>query len=104
MKITLVTTDFLPNIGGLAQHVLEIAKALREDGEDVEVITVDLASRWSELRKPAYQERMFGFSVWKIPFVINRSIRFVAGQLSSRVSAIRFQRDLLKRLRYLQPN
>jgi glycosyltransferase involved in cell wall biosynthesis len=104
MKIALVTTDFLPNIGGVAQHVLEIAKTLQEDGEDVEIITVDLTSHWNQLRRASRAERLEGFSVWRIPFVINRSVKFIAGQLSSRISSGLFQSELLKRFRYLKPD
>jgi glycosyltransferase involved in cell wall biosynthesis len=104
MKIALVSTDFLPNIGGVPQHEVEIAKALLESGDEVEVITIDLSSSWKDLRKQPFQERTEGFSVWRIPFVINRSIRFVTGQISSRISERLFGRELLKRLNYLQPD
>src|SRR2546425_425308 len=104
MKIALVTTDFLPNIGGVAQHVFEIASALREDGDEVEVITVDLTSRWDHLRKAPQKEKVDGLSVWRIPFVVNRSIKFIAGQVSSRISSQLFQRELVKRLQYLRPD
>lgn len=104
MKIALVSTDYLPNIGGVAQHVFEIAKALQQEGDEVEVITVDLTSRWDHLRKAPYQEELENFSVWRIPFVVNRAVKFIAGQLSSRISSNFFQRELLKRLKHLQPD
>ena len=104
MKIALVTTDFLPNIGGVAQHVFEIAKALQNSADEVEVITIDSTTRWNDLRKPAYQDNGDSFSVWRIPFVVNRSIKFISGQLSSRVSSARFGRELLSRLHQLKPD
>lgn len=102
MKIALVTTDFLPNIGGVAQHVFEIARALQEGGDEVEIITVDLTSRWDHLRKPPQKEKVDGLPVWRIPFVVNRSIKFISGQVSSRVSSQVFQNELLKRLEHLR--
>lgn len=104
MKIALVTTDFLPNIGGVAQHVLEIARAMQKEGDEVEVITVDLAARWDHLRKAPHQEKVDDLSIWRIPFVVNRSIKFIAGQVSSRISSHLFQNELLKRLQHLQPD
>src|SRR5436190_11011779 len=104
MKIALITTDFLPNIGGVAQHVFEIARALQQDGDEAEVITVDLKSHWSHLRKAPYQEELENFAVWRSPFVVNRAVKFIAGQLSSRISSNFFQRELLKRLEHLQPD
>src|SRR5438105_4924409 len=104
MKIVLVTTDFLPYIGGVPQHEVEIAKALQEGGDEVEVVTVDLSPHWGDLKKNPFQEKVEGFSVWRIPFVINRSIKFLTGQISSRISERRFQDQLLKRLNHLQPD
>ena len=104
MKIALVTNDFLPNLGGVPQHEVELAKALQQSGNEVEVVTIDLSSRWRDLSKDAFQEEVEGFSVWRIPFVINRSIKFVTGQISSRRSEKKFQRQLLQRLSYFQPD
>jgi len=37
MKIALLTSDYLPNIGGIASHIYELSKALVEQGNDVEI-------------------------------------------------------------------
>lgn len=104
MKIALVTTDFLPNIGGITQHVVEVAKALLADGDDVEVLAPLYSSRWKDLKKPCHRELSAGIPVWRIPLVLNTSIRFVTGQISSRISDQRLRRELLKRLKELQPD
>jgi glycosyltransferase involved in cell wall biosynthesis len=98
MKVTLVTTDFLPNIGGVTQHIVEIAKALLAGGDDVEVIAPLYTTDWKALNKPCYREVSDRIPVWRIPLVLNRSIRFVTGQISSRISNKRFEREILKRL------
>ena len=81
MKISLVSTDFLPNIGGVTQHVVEIAKALLGNGNDVEVIAPTYAADWSDLRKPPYHGTPQNIPVWWIPLVVNASIRFLTGQI-----------------------
>lgn len=103
MKIALVTTNFLPNIGGVAQHVVEIAKALLAHGDDVEVIAPLYSSRWNDLGKSPYYESTAGIPVWRIPLVVNTSVKFVTGQISSRISDRRLKRELLNRLRQLRP-
>jgi len=104
MKVALVTTDFLPNIGGVTQHVVEIARALLADGDCVEVIAPRYTSRWSDLWKEPYAETPLGIPVWRIPLVLNTSIRFVTGQISSRISDQRLGRELLKRLSEITPD
>jgi glycosyltransferase involved in cell wall biosynthesis len=104
MKVALVTTDFLPNIGGVTQHIVEIAKALLADGDFVEVIAPRYTSRWSDLWKAPYAETPLGIPVWRIPLVVNTSIKFITGQISSRISDQRLGRELLKRLAQLQPD
>jgi len=37
MKIAMLTSDYLPNIGGIAAHIYELSKALVEQGNDVEI-------------------------------------------------------------------
>lgn len=37
MKIAMLTSDYLPNIGGIASHIYELSKALRNNGHEVEV-------------------------------------------------------------------
>jgi glycosyltransferase involved in cell wall biosynthesis len=104
MKVALVTTDFLPNIGGITQHVVEVAKALVADGDDVEVLAPIYGTKWADITKPCYRELSDGIPVWRIPLVLNTSVRFVSGQISSRISERRLQRQLLGRLREIQPD
>ena len=37
MKIAMLTSDYLPNIGGIASHIYELSKALIDNGQEVEV-------------------------------------------------------------------
>jgi len=37
MKIAMLTSDYLPNIGGIASHIYELSKALIANGNEVEV-------------------------------------------------------------------
>ncbi|MFT5579828.1 MAG: glycosyltransferase involved in cell wall biosynthesis [Paraglaciecola psychrophila] len=37
MKIAMLTSDYLPNIGGIASHIYELSKALIAQGNDVEI-------------------------------------------------------------------
>lgn len=104
MNIALVSTDFLPNIGGVAQHVVEIAKALLAGGDKVTVIAPSYSSRWSNFRRKAYREIRDGTPIFWIPLVLDTSIRFVTGQISSRISDRRFGRELLNELQELRPD
>lgn len=38
MKICILSIDFLPNIGGIASHVYELARALVDNGDEVHII------------------------------------------------------------------
>ncbi len=62
MNIVLFTSDFTPNIGGVAAHVHELAKALVAQGHQVVVIfTVQDGSRFE-------QATMDGFTLYRVPF------------------------------------
>lgn len=37
MKIAMLTSDYLPNIGGIASHIYELSKALIDNGHQVEI-------------------------------------------------------------------
>jgi glycosyltransferase involved in cell wall biosynthesis len=37
MKIVMLTSDYLPSIGGIASHIYELSKALIANGHQVEV-------------------------------------------------------------------
>ncbi|UCC68731.1 MAG: glycosyltransferase family 4 protein [Armatimonadota bacterium] len=39
MRVLMFTTDYLPNVGGVATHVFELAGAIREAGHEVLVVT-----------------------------------------------------------------
>lgn len=49
MRIGLVTADFVPNVGGVAAHVVELGRALVKAGHSVDVITLPLGEE--RLRK-----------------------------------------------------
>ena len=39
MKVLMFTTDYLPNVGGVAAHTYELAKAMVEAGHEATVVT-----------------------------------------------------------------
>ena len=39
LNICILSVDFLPNVGGIAAHVYELARALRSMGNDVTIVT-----------------------------------------------------------------
>ena len=49
MRIGLITADFHPNVGGVAAHVVELGKALVENGHEVHVITLPLGDERARL-------------------------------------------------------
>lgn len=49
MRIGLITADFHPNVGGVAAHVVELGKALIENGHEVHVITLPLGEERARL-------------------------------------------------------
>jgi len=93
MKITMLTTDYLPNIGGVAQHIYELARALAVRGDQVEVIAPLLSSRWSSLFKRPWLETGGAFDVWRIPWCSSRTVRFFSGILSWHLSRAKFSAD-----------
>lgn len=99
----MISTDFLPNIGGVTQHIVEIAKALLAGGDSVEIVAPAPSATWTDLGRPPFREMAQGIPTWRIPYVVNRSIRFVTGQISSRLSGRRFKRLLLERLDETKP-
>lgn len=103
MKITMVTTDFFPNIGGVAQHIFELARALRSQGDEVEIIAPAPSSRWQDLKRPSFSDTVDGITVWRIPFVVNRAVKFITGQITGRLSKRRFYREVAERLQAAPP-
>ncbi len=74
MRIGMVTDTFLPLIGGAELHVLELARALRELGDDVEIATawsgpdeVDgfPVLRLPELARGSARRALVAFSAWR---------------------------------------
>ena len=59
MKITMLSTDYHPNIGGVAQHIFEITRALVAAGDEVEVIAPIVTNRWSDLVRAPWLEDGF---------------------------------------------
>ncbi|RMG37270.1 MAG: glycosyltransferase family 1 protein [Gammaproteobacteria bacterium] len=59
LRITLVSADFAPNVGGVAAHVVELGKALAGLAQDVDVVTLPLG----EARD--YESHWQGMRVWR---------------------------------------
>lgn len=104
MRITMLSTDYLPNIGGVAQHIYELSRALQADGADVEVICVAASAKWGDLRKEPWLEQCAGLPTFRIPWVSNRSIKFFSGHLSARLSQRLFVRAAGRRLAERPPD
>lgn len=104
MKVTLLTTDYIPNIGGVAQHIYELARALAAVGDEVEIIAPYISANPLVLRQPPREEASCGFRVWRIPYCVNRSIRFFSGQITGRLSKRHFTRASVERLRQNPPD
>ncbi len=49
MHICIVTEDFLPNIGGMSQHVYEIARCFVHEGHDVTIVNQVMEARPEEI-------------------------------------------------------
>ena len=98
------TTDFLPSIGGVAQHIYELARAHTKAGHEVEVITVDLSPKWRQMVKKPYMEQLDGFRIWRVPQTFSTAIRFLSGQVSFRLSDARYCKALLCRLEKTRPD
>jgi glycosyltransferase involved in cell wall biosynthesis len=60
MRILIISYDFYPNIGGVAQHVLNLTKYLKKDGHRVFVLTL----RYSLNQK--FVEKIDGVKVFRI--------------------------------------
>lgn len=97
MKILMFTTDFLPNIGGVAQHIFEISKAIQDLGHEVEVLAPEKHTSWRNLRKPTYSEIVAGVPVYWIPWTSNRNIKFFSGRISASLSRRKFHRFSVER-------
>ena len=100
MRVLMLSTDYLPLIGGVAQHVSELARALVRAGDEVEVVTVDRFAHWRDFQQPTRMEEGAPGEprVFRVPYVINRSVRLLSGQLSSRASQRLYRRAVQARL------
>lgn len=75
MRVALVTSSFLPRAGGVEEHVLHVACALRDAGHTVVVWTVDQGDPPGSLRSPA----LAGITVRPLPCPLPaRSVRAAA--------------------------
>jgi glycosyltransferase involved in cell wall biosynthesis len=104
MRIALLSTDYLPNIGGVAQHIYELSRALQADGADVEVICVASSAKWGDFRKEPWLETCADIPTFRIPWVLNRSIKFFSGQISARISQRLFMQATGRRLAERPPD
>jgi glycosyltransferase involved in cell wall biosynthesis len=103
MIISMLTTDYLPNIGGVAQHILELSRALKNLRHEVEVIAPIVEKKWSHLQKKPFSEEVDGVAVWRIPWVKNLAIKYFSGTISGKISKMKFHRAALARLRNNPP-
>ena len=70
MRCLIFAEDYLPNIGGIASHVHQLALALQRTGSDVHVMTVRKLPRGRNLR--VFRSREIdrdGLSVTEIPVI-----------------------------------
>jgi glycosyltransferase involved in cell wall biosynthesis len=104
MKICAVSTDFLPNIGGIAQHIVELCSALRDLGHEVHVVAPDEQTAWSHLHGPVRETSEAGLRVWRVPCVMNRSVPWLTGTISARLSNRRFGDALVDLCARLRPD
>lgn len=100
----MLTTDYYPNIGGVAQHIYELAKALGSGGGEIEVIAPAVSSDPTYLIFKAFSEQSDRFKVYRIPFCLNRRIPFVTGQITGRLSKKRFAKMAVERVESLHPD
>jgi glycosyltransferase involved in cell wall biosynthesis len=104
MRITMLSTDYLPNIGGVAQHIYELSRALQAEGADVEVICVASSAKWNDFRREPWLETCAGLPTLRIPWVVNRSIKFFSGHISARISQRVFMQSTGRRLAERPPD
>jgi glycosyltransferase involved in cell wall biosynthesis len=99
----MLTTDYLPNIGGVAQHIFELSSALKRQGYELEVIAPFVVKNWSYFRTQPFVEEIDGVAVCRIPWVSNRAIKYFSGTISGKLSKMKFHRAALARLRNNPP-
>ena len=100
----MLTTDYLPNIGGVAQHIYELSRALSLGGDSVEIIAPEVTSSWTQLRKPSWIEKDHNIKIYRIPYCFNKTIPVISGRLSWRLSRQKFSKEAIKRLQQDPPD
>ncbi|MFH5886308.1 glycosyltransferase family 4 protein [Halalkalibaculum sp. DA3122] len=63
MKIVTLTTDYLPNIGGIAAHVHYLTEALSRQGHKIFLIHVKNGSQTGDINKEIVSENFFLYTV-----------------------------------------
>jgi glycosyltransferase involved in cell wall biosynthesis len=104
MKISMFSTDYLPNIGGVAQHIFEISKALQDLGHNVELLAPETNTSWSNLRRRPFKKIVAGVPVYWIPWTCNRTIKFFSGRISASLSRRKFHRASVERFNTYPPD
>ena len=104
MKISMFSTDYLPNIGGVAQHIFEISKALQDFGHNVELLAPETNTSWSNLRRRPFKKIVAGVPVYWIPWTCNRTIKFFSGRISASLSRRKFHRASVERFNTYPPD
>ncbi|WP_321421165.1 glycosyltransferase family 4 protein [uncultured Methanobacterium sp.] len=89
MKICILSMDFLPNIGGIAAHVYELAKALVDEGNEVHVISVRTENQHE-------YEKIDGIHIHKLFKPKNQ----YTGLLYYLISVMRKLRDLNSKIKF----
>lgn len=104
MKIILLTTDFYPNIGGIAAHVAGLAGGLSRLGHEVAVFVAQ-ADRKAWLPRSS-RERLNGFDVLRLAAHPRLYARVVARRLQAMIGAgfrvahwHTFDQEVMSRLR-----
>jgi glycosyltransferase involved in cell wall biosynthesis len=100
----MLTTDYLPNIGGVAQHIFELSRALKNLGYEVAVIAPLVGNQWSYIRKQPFVEEVEGVEVYRIPWVSNRTIKYFSGTISGRLSKKKYHQAALVRFKNKTPS
>jgi len=85
MRIAMITADYLPDVGGIASHVVELSKALVGDGHDVRVWFWDPHDRETVSTDTVPTERLYPQPYRLGPSVIRQS-RGLAATLRAKIA------------------
>lgn len=64
MKVLMVSTDFLPNIGGIAAHVDGLCQGLQHNQAEVQLVVPGFAASWC--RSAHAMDPAFPYPVWRL--------------------------------------